>query len=263
MCGVGVSSTINAWKGLQIGTISESYAPSENIYGAIATDSNVSVIKVTANGSIEVNSKSSTIYSGHNIEGQVAYLLDQYSISQYGTTSFSSQQLSVWKNMNMCTVDVPIGKTLPNNTYTVVPVIQRNGVPFTCSVVSKTTTSFKLYVWTMGDFGAESFTVNWHISYQYSISPIKSKFTLKVFTTTFTSVKYDLCIERSVSIGLNGYTPLGIVGVWTNHNGSLVLTEFRVTSETTAYIAALCQTPGGGTWSSVDFKFTVLYVKNS
>jgi hypothetical protein len=76
MCGVGVSSTINAWKGLQIGTISESYAPSENIYGAIATDSNVSAIKVTANGSIEVNSKSSTIYSGHNIEGQVAYLLD-------------------------------------------------------------------------------------------------------------------------------------------------------------------------------------------
>lgn len=67
--------------------------------------------------------------------------------------------------MNMCTVDVPIGKTLPNNTYTVVPVIQRNGVPFTCSVASKTTTSFKLYVWTMGDFVAESFTVNWHISY--------------------------------------------------------------------------------------------------
>lgn len=95
----------------------------------------------------------------------------QHSISQYGTTSFSSQQLSVWKNMNMCTVDVPIGKTLPNNTYTVVPVIQRNGVPFTCSVASKTTTSFRLYVWTMGDFGAESFAVNWHISYQYSISP--------------------------------------------------------------------------------------------
>lgn len=67
--------------------------------------------------------------------------------------------------MNMCTVDVPIGKTLPNNTYTVVPVIQRNGVSFTCSVVSKTTTSFKLYVWTMGDFDAESFAVNWHISY--------------------------------------------------------------------------------------------------
>lgn len=67
--------------------------------------------------------------------------------------------------MNMCVVDVPIGKTLPNNTYTVVPVIQRDGVPFTCSVVSKTTTSFRLYVWTMGDFRAESFTVNWHISY--------------------------------------------------------------------------------------------------
>lgn len=82
-----------------------------------------------------------------------------------GRTAFSSQPLSAWGNLRFCTVTIPIGRTLSNTSYNVQATIERSGVPFACSVNSKTKSSFDLYVWVAGTPSAEAFTVNWEVSW--------------------------------------------------------------------------------------------------
>lgn len=96
-----------------------------------------------------------------------------------------------------------------------------------------------------------------------SASNIGEKFVTKAFSITRGTVDYGATIEGEVNIAKVGYTPIGIVGAWTNHNGSFPITEFHVTSPTAAYVAAVNLINSQRPWNNVVLNFIVLYVKDA
>lgn len=96
-----------------------------------------------------------------------------------------------------------------------------------------------------------------------SVSHIGKKFVTKAFSITKGTVNYGSTIEGEVSIAKAGYTPIGIVGAWTNHNGSFPITEFHVTSPTTAYVAAVNLVSNQKPWGNIVLNFIVVYVKDA
>lgn len=95
-----------------------------------------------------------------------------------------------------------------------------------------------------------------------SISDIKKNLVTSAFSITKAAVPYGKAIEGEINIAKSGYTPIGIVGAWTNHNGSFPITEFHVTAATTAYVAAVNLITNQTQWNNVVLNIVVLYVKD-
>lgn len=111
--------------------------------------------------------------------------------------------------------------------------------------------------------GASDIKLSDDTTLQSAWDSISQLLSTKTFSFNASNVTWGTTIEKQVNIARTGYTPVAIVGVQTNHNGSFCITEFRLNSSTTAYIACMNLNPAKGTWTSVTFSFNVLYQKNS
>lgn len=115
----------------------------------------------------------------------------------------------------------------------------------------------------ISDSNSTAATVSGELTNLASISDIKKNLVTSTFSINRATVNYGSTIEEEVNIAKAGYTPIGIVGAWTNHNGSFPITEFHVTSPTTAYVAAVNFVTNQKPWGNVVLNFIVLYVKDA
>ena len=90
-----------------------------------------------------------------------------------------------------------------------------------------------------------------------------SQYTTKTFTSTAKAVKYGSCTEIDTSVKIDGYTPVCITEVKSNHTGSCVVTQFGLRSDGTAFAGVQNnEVNNKGTWSDLKITITVLYRKN-
>lgn len=97
----------------------------------------------------------------NNIENALKSVCDGWDSVSHGVKDVGGGSLSVWGNFALRTVTIPIGRTMPNTSYTVIATVQRDGVPAGCSVRAKTKTSFSLYIFTTSGISNEGFVINW------------------------------------------------------------------------------------------------------
>lgn len=89
-----------------------------------------------------------------------------------------------------------------------------------------------------------------------------SQYTTKTFTSTAKVVKYGATTEIDTSVKIDGYTPVCITEVKSNHVGSCVITQFGLRSDGTAFAGVQNnEATNKGTWSDLKITITVLYRK--
>lgn len=89
-----------------------------------------------------------------------------------------------------------------------------------------------------------------------------SQYTTKTFTSTAKVVKYGASTEIDTSVKIDGYTPVCITEVKSNHTGSCVVTQFGLRSDGTAFAGIQNnEVNNKGTWSDLKVTITVLYRK--
>lgn len=90
-----------------------------------------------------------------------------------------------------------------------------------------------------------------------------SKYTTKTFTSNAKVVKYGATIDIDTSVKIDGYTPVCITEVKSNHAGSCVVTQFGIRSDGTAFASIQNnEVNNKGTWSDLKITITVLYRKS-
>ena len=82
-----------------------------------------------------------------------------------------------------------------------------------------------------------------------------SQYTTKTFTASRNNVKVGNEVAISQSVALEGYRPLAVVSVTTNHTGSCPIMSFTLVGDNLTVIAANHEFTNKGTWP------TVIYVK--
>lgn len=90
-----------------------------------------------------------------------------------------------------------------------------------------------------------------------------SQYTTKTFTSGAKVVKYGATNEIDTSVKIDGYTPVCITEVKSNHAGSCVVTQFGLRSDGTAFaIVQNNEVNNKGTWNDLKVTITVLYRKS-
>lgn len=89
-----------------------------------------------------------------------------------------------------------------------------------------------------------------------------SQYTTKTFTSTAKVVKYGACAEIDTSVKIDGYIPVCITEVKSNHTGSCIVTQFGLRSDETAFAGVQNnEVTNKGTWNDLKVTITVLYRK--
>ena len=89
-----------------------------------------------------------------------------------------------------------------------------------------------------------------------------SQYTTKTFTSTAKVVKYGATTEIDTSVKIDGYTPVCITEVKSNHVGSCIVTQFGLRSDGTAFAGVQNnEVNNKGTWNDLKVTITVLYRK--
>lgn len=89
-----------------------------------------------------------------------------------------------------------------------------------------------------------------------------SQYTTKTFTSTAKAVKFGASADIDTSVKIDGYTPVCITEVKSNHAGSCVVTQFGLRSDGTAFATIQNnEVNNKGTWGDLKITITVLYRK--
>ena len=90
-----------------------------------------------------------------------------------------------------------------------------------------------------------------------------SQYTTKTFTSTAKAVKYGACTKIDTSVEIDGYTPVCITEVKSNHTGSCIVTQFGLRNDGTAFAGIQNnEVNNKETWSDLKITLTVLYMKS-
>lgn len=90
-----------------------------------------------------------------------------------------------------------------------------------------------------------------------------SQYTTKTFTTPATAVKYGDVLDIGVDVKLDGYTPVCIIGVWSNHAATCCVTQFVLRdNDTAAATVKNLELNNHATWNDLKLSITVLYRKS-
>ena len=90
-----------------------------------------------------------------------------------------------------------------------------------------------------------------------------SQYTTKTFTSTAKAVKYGACTKIDTSVKIDGYTPVCITEVKSNHTGSCIVTQFGLRNDGTAFAGIQNnEVNNKETWSDLKITLTVLYMKS-
>lgn len=89
-----------------------------------------------------------------------------------------------------------------------------------------------------------------------------SQYTTRSFTTPVKTVKFGDALDIDVSARLDGYTPMCVTEIWSNHAGSCAITQFglRDNGDVFATIKNL-EVINKGAWGDLRLRVTVLYRK--
>ena len=89
-----------------------------------------------------------------------------------------------------------------------------------------------------------------------------SQYTTKTFTSGAKAVKYGATTEIDTSVKIDGYTPVYITEVKSNHTGSCVVTQFGLRNDGTAFAGIQNnEVNNKKTWNDLKITITVLYRK--
>ena len=90
-----------------------------------------------------------------------------------------------------------------------------------------------------------------------------SQYTTKTFTSAEQVVKYGASAALDTSVKIDGYTPVCITEVRSNHTGSCIVTQFGLRSNGTAFAGVQNnEVTNRGTWRDLKITLTVLYKKD-
>ena len=89
-----------------------------------------------------------------------------------------------------------------------------------------------------------------------------SQYTTKTFTTPAKVVKFADTLDIDVSVKVDGYTPVCIIGIWSNHAGSCCITQFALRDNNAVATIKNLEVSGRGTWNDLKLSITVLYRKS-
>lgn len=90
-----------------------------------------------------------------------------------------------------------------------------------------------------------------------------SQYTTKSFTSAAKSLKYGAVADFDTSVKYDGYTPVCLTTVKSNHAGSCIITQFGLHDNGTAYASIQNnEVTNKGTWSDLKITFVILYKKN-
>ena len=90
-----------------------------------------------------------------------------------------------------------------------------------------------------------------------------SQYTTKTFTSTAKVVKYGACTEIDTSVKIDGYTPICVTNVWSNHAASCCITQFGLRDDEHAFATVKnLEVVNKGTWNDLKLSVTVLYRKS-
>lgn len=96
-----------------------------------------------------------------------------------------------------------------------------------------------------------------------SLGDSVSQYTTKTFTSAVQVVKFGASANIDTSVKIDGYTPVCIVEVRSNHAGSCVVTQFGLRSNGTAFASVQNnEVNNKGTWRDLTIIITVLYKKS-
>ena len=95
-----------------------------------------------------------------------------------------------------------------------------------------------------------------------TLGDLTSHYVTKTFTTPNMTIKYGDTVDLNVDANIDGYMPVSIMGVWSNHAGSCVITQFelRGNSHVVATVKNL-EIIHHGTWTDLKLSVKVLYRK--
>lgn len=90
-----------------------------------------------------------------------------------------------------------------------------------------------------------------------------SQYTTRTFTTPNKTIKYGDAVDIDVSVNIDGYTPVCVTGVWSNHAGSCCITQFALRDNKNAVATVKnLELIHHGTWNDLRLSITVLYRKS-
>ena len=90
-----------------------------------------------------------------------------------------------------------------------------------------------------------------------------SQYTTKTFTSAARVVEYGASAALDTSVKIDGYTPVCITEVRSNHTGSCIVTQFGLRSDGTAFAGIQNnEVANRGTWRDLKVTITVLYRKS-
>ena len=89
-----------------------------------------------------------------------------------------------------------------------------------------------------------------------------SQYTTKSFTSAAKSLRYGAVADFDTSVKYDGYTPVCLTTVKSNHVGSCIITQFGLRDNGTAYASIQNnEVNNKGTWNDMKITITVLYRK--
>lgn len=90
-----------------------------------------------------------------------------------------------------------------------------------------------------------------------------SQYTTRTFTTPNKTVKYGDAADIDINVNIDGYTPVCVTGVWSNHAGSCCITQFGLRDNEKAFATVKnLELIHHGTWTDLKLSITVLYRKS-
>jgi hypothetical protein len=90
-----------------------------------------------------------------------------------------------------------------------------------------------------------------------------SQYTTRTFTSPAKTVKFGDAIDIDVSVKIDGYTPICVTSVWSNHAASCCITQFRLFDDERVFATIKnLEIIHQGTWRDLVLSVTVLYRKS-
>lgn len=85
----------------------------------------------------------------------------------------------------------------------------------------------------------------------------------KSFTSAAQQLKYGSVADFDISVKYDGYIPVCLTTVKSNHAGSCIITQFGLRDDDTAYASIQNnEVTNKGTWYDFKITFVILYKKN-
>lgn len=90
-----------------------------------------------------------------------------------------------------------------------------------------------------------------------------SQYTKRTFTTPAKTAKFGEALDIDVSVKIDGYTPICVTNVWSNHAASCCITQFGLRDDEHAFATVKnLEVVNKGTWNDLKLSITVLYRKS-